>query len=252
MTIKKDIAASYGTNPQGFSRYADALVYSHLAQPLATTAKKYGSTFVDVASGTGAVSRLLQGAVAVDLSHGQLSMNSAMQKVQADAESLPFRDHSFHVSVSSFGINHFPSPAGAVREMARVADVVAVSTWVRPERVPHDPKEVVLATIKEHLGRAKSPVGEAVDEMTEKVGSPVAVRALLECAGLRASVWVVAIDVPWPGAERFVEYRLSMMGVDAAKADMKALRTAAIERVSSLPPNALAWRPEVIIGLGRR
>jgi ubiquinone/menaquinone biosynthesis C-methylase UbiE len=33
----------------------------------------------------------------------------------------------------AFGINHFPDPAAAVAEMARVAPLVGLLTWARPE-----------------------------------------------------------------------------------------------------------------------
>jgi SAM-dependent methyltransferase len=247
--MKRDIAASYGTNPAGFSRYADALVYSHLAVPLADAVREIGHTFVDIASGTGALARLLPDVVAVDLTLGQLTMNKTQRKVQADAESLPFNAGSFDVSVSAFGINHFPSPEQAVREMARVGAVIALSTWVRPERVPHAPKEIVLETIERHLGRPKTPVGAAVDRMSEDIGSEEAIRSLLESVGLNATVWIASIEVPWPGVEDFVDYRLSMMGTDGLVADLEALRVEAIEAVSSLSLKALEWHPEIVIAV---
>lgn len=251
MDIKQQVSESYGTNPAGFLQYADALVYSHLAVPLAEAAQRLGRRFLDVASGTGALARLLPDVIAVDLSHGQLTMNPTSRRVQADGEHLPFRAHSFDVSASAFGINHFPSPETGVAEMARVGEMVALSTWVRPERAVYQPKEVVLAIIERHLGRRKTPTGEALDRMSEAVGSEGAIRAVIASAGLTPSVWTAAIEVPWPGAEPFVDYRLSMMGTDEKRADRDALRSEAIAAVNLLPNKELVWRPEVIVAVGR-
>jgi SAM-dependent methyltransferase len=40
--------------------------------------------------------------------------------VEARAEALPFPDETFDVAISRFSIHHWPDPAGALREVARV------------------------------------------------------------------------------------------------------------------------------------
>jgi ubiquinone/menaquinone biosynthesis C-methylase UbiE len=93
---------------------------------------------------------------------GQLRHNRAARRVQADAERLPFRDGSFAPAVCAFGINHFLDPHAAVSEMARVASLVGVATWSRPEP-PYAPKQAVLEVLTRYTGRARSPSGELVD-----------------------------------------------------------------------------------------
>jgi hypothetical protein len=78
---KQDITASYDDAAQGFARFADPQVYSHLAKPLAASLRQVSGTLLDVASGTGALGRLFEDAVAADISHQQLLMNPLPLKV---------------------------------------------------------------------------------------------------------------------------------------------------------------------------
>src|SRR5688500_10951063 len=111
------IAESYGTSAADFARFADRLVYDHLAGVLADRLLAHPGTYQAVAAGTGALTRKLGAdAVACDLGAAQLSHNAARRKVQADAEALPFGAATFGVTASAFGINHFPAPAVAVAE----------------------------------------------------------------------------------------------------------------------------------------
>jgi ubiquinone/menaquinone biosynthesis C-methylase UbiE len=67
--------------------------------------------------------------IAVDLSTEMLKrareraakLNVNVQFSLADAEALPFRDHSFDTVVSSLSTCTFPNPAKALQEMARVS-----------------------------------------------------------------------------------------------------------------------------------
>jgi SAM-dependent methyltransferase len=57
--------------------------------------------------------------------------------LRADAENLPFEDHSFDALCSNFAINHLPRPERAIREFARVVAPgrwIALSVWDLPER----------------------------------------------------------------------------------------------------------------------
>jgi hypothetical protein len=128
-----------------------------------------------------------------------------------------------------------------VGEMARVAPLVGVLTWERPTG-PFTPKQVVLQVIERQLGAARSPVGERIDGWTEAVGSESAVRALLRQAGVESEVRTVSVSVPWPGAREFVEYRLSLLGVESLLRDPAAVRGEAVGALEALPPAELEWR----------
>jgi SAM-dependent methyltransferase len=249
---KRLIASSYDDAAHLFARFADAHVYRYLAEPLARSLAAVHGPILDVASGTGALARLLADVVAVDISRRQLELNPVPLRVQSDAEDLAFADDSFAASASAFGVNHFPRPERAVTEMARVAPFVALMTWKRPEDTPYAPKEKVLEIIERHCGRPRSPVGDAVERMTTEVGSEGALASLLSAAGLSPAVSVVEVEVPWPGPEPFVDYRLSMMGTLAREADMPTIRNEAVAAVAELPDVALTWRPKLLLGIGRR
>jgi SAM-dependent methyltransferase len=249
---KRLIAASYNHRSADYARFAGGLVYSHLARPLAARIAPYGSPVLDVAGGTGALTRLLDDAVVADLALGQLANNQSTRRVQADAEALPFGDDSFGVAASAFGINHFPDPLLAVSEMARVAPVVGLLTWVRPEERPFAPKVIVLETIARHTGEVETETGRLVNEMTEAVGSANAVTSLLEGAGLEALVDEVTVEVPWPGTQRFIDFRLSMMGPSQKIDDVNGLRKEASAAIESLSEDEKRWNPDLVLGIGVR
>ncbi|MGH2816921.1 MAG: class I SAM-dependent methyltransferase [Actinomycetota bacterium] len=249
---KSVIAADYDLSGARFSEFADRLVYSHLAAPLAERVRACGTPALDVASGTGALGRRLDDVVAMDISHGQLVNNPLALRVQADAECLPFVDGVFAAAASAFGINHFPDPVTAVREMARVARTVALMTWVRPEEHPYPPKVAVLEVIEKHAGRAKTKAGELVERMSEETGSESALARVFDSAGLTVETETISVEVPWPGAEAFVDYRFSMASVLAHVEDVDRVRTEAVAAVRGLSESEVSWRPRLVLAVGTR
>src|SRR4029450_8697141 len=144
---------------------------------------------------------------------------------------LPFRDDAFAAAGCAFGINHFPDPGAALAEMARVAPLVGVLTWTRPE-APYLPKQAVREVVARRAGSDRTLVGTLADELGERVGSPGAVRSLLEGAGLRPDAREVRVDLPWPGAAAFVDYRLATIGVAGLVDDPAAVRREALAAVA--------------------
>jgi SAM-dependent methyltransferase len=246
---KRLFAEAYDATAAGFARSADRLVYAYLARPLARALAAAAGPVLDVASGSGALGRLLPAAVAVDLSAAQLRHNPLALRVLGDAERLPFRDGAFAAAGCAFGINLFPDPAAAVAEMARVAPLAGLLTWVRPEE-PYAPKLAVMEVVTRHAGTDRTMAGAVADELGERVGSPTAVHDLLAGAGLRPEVREVAVDLPWPGAAAFVDYRLATIGVAGLVDDPAAVRREAIAAVAALPHEALPWRPRLVLGAG--
>jgi SAM-dependent methyltransferase len=246
--VRRLFAEAYDASAAGFARSADRLVYTYLARPLARALAAAGGPVLDVAAGSGALGRLLPAAVALDLSAAQLRHNPLPARLQGDAERLPFRDDAFAAAGCAFGINHFPDPGAALAEMARVAPLVGVLTWVRPE-ASYRPKQAVMAR---HAGNDRTTAGVLADELGERVGSAAAVRALLDGVGLRCEVAEVSVDLPWPGAAAFVDYRLATVGVAGLVDDPAAIRREAIAAVAALPPDTLPWTPRLVLGVGRR
>ena len=250
-TAKRLFTEAYDAAAAGFARSADRLVYAYLARPLARALAEADGPVLDVAAGSGALGRLLPAAVALDLSAAQLRHNPQAARLQGDAERLPFRDGTFAAAGCAFGINHFPDPGAALAEMARVAPLVGVLTWVRPE-APYKPKQVVMEVVARRAGSDRTAAGLLADELGERVGSAAAVLALLDGAGLRPDVAEVEVDLPWPGAAAFVDYRLATVGVVGLVDDPAAVRREAVAAVAALPPETLPWRPRLVLGVGRR
>jgi len=126
-----------------------------------------------------------------------------------------------------------------------------VLTWVRPE-APYRPKQAVMEVVARHAGSDRTTAGVLADELGERVGSAAAVRALLDGAGLGCEVAEVSVDLPWPGAAAFVDYRLATVGVAGLVDDPAAIRREAIAAVAALPPDTLPWTPRLVLGVGRR
>lgn len=248
---KRLVAAGYDEKAASFAGAADRLVYRHLAQPLVEALGAVEQPVLDVAAGSGAAGHHFRHPMALDLSIGQLRHNPSRRRVLGDAERLPFPARSFGACVCVFGINHFPDPAAAVAEMARVAPVVGVVTWARPEP-RFAPKEVVSGVLARYAGRTRSCVGEVVDALGARVGSVTAVTALLETAGLQATVQRSTAVVPWPGIDGFLDYRLSMASTADLGMDTEAVRRAAAIALAKLPAVELDWRAELIVGVGRQ
>lgn len=247
--FKRAIADAYTLSATSFAELADRLVFRHLAEPLVALGRGCNGRVLDVAGGTGAVARNFESAVCTDISFGQLSNNRVALKVQADAESLPFRDASFAATLCAFGINHFPDPARAVAEMARVGETVGVLTWQRPEPDPYAPREIVVRELERVAGRGRTETGAAINEMTNDVGNVATMEAIFAAAGIHAEVSVTQVDVPWGRTDEWVEYRLSMLGAEQMTDDVESVRRAATRAIDALPASELMWRPSLIIAL---
>jgi ubiquinone/menaquinone biosynthesis C-methylase UbiE len=254
-SVRRLIAESYDVAASRFAGVADRHVYRLLAAPLADAVaqavKASNAPVLDVAAGSGAVGRHLARSVAVDVSLEQLRRNTdAWQRVRADGERLPFRADSFAVAVCGFGINHVADPGRLLREMGRVAPVVGVSTWQRPER-PYPPKQAVFDALARRAGGHRSAVGELLDRYSDAVGSVDAVAELIRGAELDGQVDLVEVEVPWPGVDAYLDYRLSMptsaLGVDDA--DLRAELRGALGKLSQA---SLTWHVGIVVGLGRR
>jgi hypothetical protein len=244
--VKRLFADLYDQNADRYYTGADHLLYRHLAAPLAAALAPAGGPVLDVAGGTGAFGRLVGADTALDISVRQLRHHPARLRVHGDAERLPFPADTFAAAGCSFGINHFPDPAAAVREMARVAPVVGLLTWRRPEWRPYLPRQVVESLVWPRTCSA----ARIAEELGAGTGSTSAVRALLVGAGLDPSVCEVEVEVPWPGTELFVDYRLALtVGVPVVK---EQVRQEALAAVAALPPDALPWRPTLVLGVGTR
>jgi ubiquinone/menaquinone biosynthesis C-methylase UbiE len=123
-----------GSIPGIYERYLVPLLFEPYARDLAArVADLKQGTLVELAAGTGAVTRALLEAlpsavriVATDLNEAMLSVGASRAASpsvtwrQADAQQLPFEDASVDALVCQFGVMFFPDKPASYREAVRV------------------------------------------------------------------------------------------------------------------------------------
>jgi SAM-dependent methyltransferase len=123
-----------GAIPQFYEQYLVPLIFEPYAREMATrVAALRPSSVLEVAAGTGVVTRQLAAAlpsttsiVASDLNQAMLDHAASIGTVravewrQADAMKLPFPDGAFDAVVCQFGVMFFPDKAAAMSEARRV------------------------------------------------------------------------------------------------------------------------------------
>lgn len=129
---------SFGQNPaENYQRFFVPAIGAPVAADLIGIAGLHaGQRVLDVACGTGVVTRLAAervgagGTVAgLDLNPGMLavarsetSRNSSIDWYEANAESMPFPDGVFDVALCQMGLQFIPNKLAVLREMRRVLD----------------------------------------------------------------------------------------------------------------------------------
>ena len=123
-----------GSIPQLYERYMVPLIFEPYAADLAArTALGRPSRVLEMAAGTGVVTRHLARVLAPDATIVATDLNPAMldhaasigtdRPVQwqlADAQKLPFEEHAFDAVVCQFGVMFFPDKSRAFAEARRV------------------------------------------------------------------------------------------------------------------------------------
>ena len=124
-----------GSAPENYERYFVPVIGAPLATDLVDVAAlRPGERVLDVACGTGVVTRLAAervgtaGTVAgIDINPGMLAgarsvtpSDMAIDWHQASVEAMPLSDESFDVVLCSLGVQFFPDRSAALREMRRV------------------------------------------------------------------------------------------------------------------------------------
>ena len=137
-TARKPFYEAYGGSaPEAYERYFVPSIGGPLAHDLiAEAALRPGERVLDVACGTGVVSRLAAEGVGVGGSVAALDLNASMLDVarkvpvptaapirwyESTAESMPLPDGAFDVVLCQLGLQFIEGKAAALREMHRVA-----------------------------------------------------------------------------------------------------------------------------------
>lgn len=121
-----------GSGPQNYEKYFVPMIGKPVASDLVDAAGlRPGESVLDIACGTGIVSRLAAervgadgNVVGVDLNPGMLAVAAAMAPSvewhEASADSIPLADATFDAVLCSLGSQFFPDRAAALGEMHRV------------------------------------------------------------------------------------------------------------------------------------
>lgn len=139
--------AFIGSVPENYDRYLGPVLFAPYAEDLVKRlAVREGATVLEIACGTGIVTRKLKDAlpasaklVATDLNQEMINFaqhkftaDETIQWQQADAMKLPFADQSFDAVVCQFGLMFIPDKAAAVCEVRRVlkpGGIFLFSVW---------------------------------------------------------------------------------------------------------------------------
>jgi SAM-dependent methyltransferase len=227
-----------------------------------------GERVLDVACGTGVVSRLAARRVApsgtvtgLDLNEGMLSVAGRLplppgltiEWRQGSALALPFADRAFDVVVCQHGLMFFPDRLKALGEMRRVLTPggrVAISVWTGPS--PY------FAAQREALARYVSTEAASTSAVAFSLGDPVELSGLLTGAGFRdVVVHLVPLTLRLPAPEEFVLRHLSALPpaelIAAASEDTRAALVAHIKDATRayVDGYGLAVPQEVNVAMGR-
>ena len=271
MTIRPDtltsLYATYSANPaQNYEKHFVPAIGTPFARRLLATAKLVpGERVLDVACGTGVVTRLAaeavgpQGTVAgLDPTPGMLEVARAVSPAgidwyEAPAESMPLPDASFDVVLCSMGLQFFGDKVQGLREMRRVLAAGGRAVVSTPGPIPAL-FQAIDATLTDHMGSEASSFVHAVFS----VHDPAETQELFAAAGfdeVEVETGTIPLRVDRP-ADFFWQYvRSTPLAVAAAGLDeaaRAALEGDVVERCQPfVDEDTTVMEPGVLIVTGR-
>lgn len=187
---------SYGENPaENYQRYFVPAIGAPVADDLIAQANlRPGERVLDVACGTGVVTRLAAeyvgttGSVSgLDIHPGMLVVarsatppDAAIEWHQADAESMPFPDSAFDVVLCQMGLQFVSGKLTALREMRRVLETRGRAVIGVP-----GPKPPLFAIMTDALARHLSPQAAAFGDRVFSMHDIDELKELMRSAGFR-------------------------------------------------------------------
>jgi ubiquinone/menaquinone biosynthesis C-methylase UbiE len=253
-----------GNAAENYERYFVPTIGMAFATALLEAAGlQRGERVLDVACGTGVVTRLAaegvgaDGAVAgLDINPGMLavaravpSSGAAIEWHEASAETLPIADGSFDVVLSSLGLQFVSDKALALREMRRVL-------------IPHGrlaiatvgPAGPLFTILEQALARHLNPEAAGFTRAVFSLHEPQELETLTSGAGFRdVEVRSKALSITLPGPADFLWQYIHSTPLGAAVAQIDDVGRAALERDvvtgwrSFLKDGALAYEANVVL-----
>lgn len=239
---------TYGANPAAnYERYFVPAIGEPLGRSLiALAVLRAGERVVDVACGTGVVTRLAaeevgdSSVVGVDVNPGMLAVaraaasDAAIEWHEASADGLPLGDGTFDVALCQMGLQFFPDRYGALRELRRV--LVPGGRIVL--NVP-GPTPALFVPLEDALGRHLGPEAAGFVATVFSLHDTDEVRALLTDAGfVDPQARSERVTLPLPAAEDFVWQYVYSTPLAAAAESLDDGRRADLQREV-----AAAWEP---------
>lgn len=191
MTQQTSVRPYTDPPPVNYERYFVPAIGAPLAHDLIELAElRPGERVVDVACGTGVVTRLAAERVGdatvagVDISPGVLAVarqaagDAAIEWHEGSAESLPLADRSFDVALCQMGLQFVHDRPAALRELHRVLAPGGRAVLNVPGPTPP-----ALAVLEELLRRHLGPEAAGFVATVFSLHDPGELRALLEEAG---------------------------------------------------------------------
>ena len=237
-----------GTAPEMMERYIGPAFATTYEELVALAALHGGERVLDVACGTGGVTRRVAqvvgaaGKVAgLDVNEGMLSMARTVPQRHdgppiewhhGDAAALPFPAAAFDVVLCQYGLEFFADRAAGLREMARVlipGGRLILRVWRALERQPF--YVALIEVLERHVcAGVAAPIRAAFT-----LADAAELRALVAGAGFRAvRIRITTNLIRYPSLEAYVPGYLSATPIarDIAAMDDTA-RTALLQEVTT-------------------
>jgi SAM-dependent methyltransferase len=229
------------TAPENYERYFVPSIAAPLAGELVRAARlRPGERVLDVACGTGVVTRLAAerigpegGVTGLDINPGMLAVarrltppEAAVEWREASADALPFEDATFGVVLCQMGLQFFPDKHAALREARRV-----LAPGGRLLLNVPGPTPPIFGILAEGLARHVSPEAAAFVHQVFSVHETRELQDLLSVAGLvDVSVRAREVRLRLPPPDEFLWQYVHSTPLAAAVAELDAERRAALGR----------------------
>lgn len=225
-----------GTAAENYQRFFVPSIGEPLAEDLIETARlQPGERVLDVACGTGVVTRLAAervgaaGMVAgLDVNPGMLAVarsetpsNMSIDWYDASAESMPLRDETFDVVLCQMGLQFVPNKLVALREMRRV-----LNSGGRVYVTVPGPKPAIFGIMTDALARHLGPEAASFVDLVFSMHDVDELTEMMRSAGLReVEVEAKPKDLHLPAPKEFLwQYIHSTpLAGAAAQADTRTL-----------------------------
>jgi ubiquinone/menaquinone biosynthesis C-methylase UbiE len=237
---------AYGRNFQGtaaenYQRFFVPAIGAPVAEDLIAVADlRPGERVLDVACGTGVVTRMAAervgatGSVAgLDITAGMLAVarsatppDISIDWQEGDAESMPFPDGAFDVVLCQMGLQFVPGKLAALREMRRV-----LKTGGRAVVSVPGPKPPLFAIMTEALARHLSPEAASFGDLVFSMHDVDEVKELMRSAGFRkVDVEARTKSLRLPPPDDFLWQYIHSTPLAQAAAQAGEAKRAALER----------------------